>query len=246
MIPILMEDIQYREKCEELARHLNSRIIEDIDSISDDMIYLGYGSNGLSLNGGDKSMQGDFSTMLPRLRPGNLQNEMLIKAVRIKKHEGVLKVIDATAGMGEDSLILAAAGFDVTMYEYNPVIAALLKDSVDRAKYDEILANIVGRMHLCEGDSIKILRDLEQTPDVILLDPMFPERSKSALIKKKFQLLQQLEQPCTNEEELLEAAISAKPKKIVIKRPVKGPALAGKKPDFSYSGKAIRYDCLLV
>ena len=79
----------------------------------------------------------------------------------------------------------------------------------------------------------------------MLLDPMFPERQKSALIKKKFQLLQKLESPCSNEEQLLEAAIAAQSKRIVIKRPLKGPYLADKKPSYSLEGKAIRYDCMV-
>ena len=43
-----------------------------------------------------------------------------------------------------------------------------------------------------------------------------------------------------------QAAVSAGPRKIVIKRPLKGPFLAGRKPDYSITGKTIRYDCLLV
>jgi 16S rRNA (guanine1516-N2)-methyltransferase len=74
---------------------------------------------------------------------------------------------------------------------------------------------------------------------------MFPARQKSGLIKKKFQLLQQLEQPCTDEVELLNVALEAKPRKIVIKRPAKGPYLAEIKPHYSISGKAIRYDCFV-
>ncbi len=75
---------------------------------------------------------------------------------------------------------------------------------------------------------------------------MFPEKTKSALAKKKFQLLHQLELPCENEESLLDAAIAASPRRIVIKRPLKGPFLAGRKPDFTLRGKAIRYDCILL
>ena len=33
------------------------------------------------------------------------------------------------------------------------------------------------------------LAALDQKPDIVLLDPMFPERQKSGSIKKKFQLL---------------------------------------------------------
>ncbi|MBQ4243593.1 MAG: class I SAM-dependent methyltransferase, partial [Clostridia bacterium] len=36
------------------------------------------------------------------------------------------------------------------------------------------------------------------------------------------------------------------PHKIVIKRPLKGPFLAGRKPDYSLQGKAIRYDCIVL
>ena len=101
-------------------------------------------------------------------------------------------------------------------------------------------------MQLLEEDSLAALPQLATAPDVILLDPMFPERQKSALIKKKFQLLQKLERPCADEIELVNAAVAAHPRKVVIKRPLKGPYLAGRKPSYSLKGKAIRYDCLVL
>ncbi|MCG4849180.1 class I SAM-dependent methyltransferase, partial [Streptococcus gordonii] len=82
-------------------------------------------------------------------------------------------------------------------------------------------------------------------PDVVYLDPMFPERTKSAAVKKKFQLLHHLEQPCADEETLVEAALAVHPRKVVIKRPVKGPLLAGVKPSYQLAGKAVRYDVLV-
>ena len=100
-------------------------------------------------------------------------------------------------------------------------------------------------MVLHEGDSIAAMKNLNDIPDVILLDPMFPEKQKSALVKKKFQLLHHLESPCEDEEQLLQAAIDVHPRKIVIKRPLKGTFLAGRKPDYSLKGKTIRYDCLV-
>ena len=107
------------------------------------------------------------------------------------------------------------------------------------------LSDAVSRMTVRTGDSIPFMREIAEKPDVIYLDPMFPESGKNALIKKKFQLLRKLELPCSNEEELLEAAVSAGPHKIVIKRPIKGPYLAGRKPSYSIEGKAVRYDCLV-
>lgn len=200
---------------------------------------------GLTLTDGRLALRGDFTEMLPRLRPGNLQRELLVRAAKLKGLDRPATVIDATAGLGEDALLLAAAGFSVKLYERDPVIAALLRDALRRASETPELAEIVSRMEFFEEDSIAALAKLPAPPDVILLDPMFPARQKSGLIKKKFQLLQQLEQPCADEEALLQAAAAARPRRIVIKRPAKGPYLAGMKPSYSLTGKAIRYDCLV-
>lgn len=186
----------------------------------------------------------DFREMLPRLRPDRLGRELLVKAVRVRGVEGI-RVFDATAGLGEDSLLLAAAGFSVTMCEGDPVIAALLADGLRRAADDPELSGIVGRMSLVEGDSIEILPSLTEAPDVVYLDPMFPARTKSAAVKKKFQLLHRLESPCADEASLMDAALAAHPRKIVVKRPIKAPVLAGVRPSHSISGKAVRYDVIV-
>ena len=111
------------------------------------------------------------------------------------------------------------------------------------------LADIIGRMTLLEEDSLRALPKLSESetpPDIILLDPMFPARQKSALVKKKFQLLQRLEMPCADEEDLMYAAMAAHPHKIIVKRPLKGPYLTGRKPSYSIKGKSIRYDCIVL
>lgn len=203
--------------------------------------------SGLYLKKDDLIVRGDFSKMIPRLRTSNLNGELLVKAAKIKEEKKEYLAIDATAGMGEDSILLAAAGFHVLMYEYNPVICALLQDACDRAKEVPELAAIVSRMEVVNKDSVEALKHLNEAPDVVYLDPMFPQRQKSGLIKKKFQLLQKLEKPCAEDEgeQLLLAALGTKAHKVVIKRPLKGPFLAGIKPGFSIEGKAIRYDCIV-
>ncbi len=243
-------------------------------------VWLAVDADGLSLTDGDQAMRGDFTKLQKRLQYHNLTHELLVKVTKVKGREK-LRVIDATAGMGEDSLLLAAAGCEVTLYEQDPVIAALLQDTMRRALEETALQEIVTRMQLVEGDSIGHLRRLSDAgmssdvpfstqgdasehscpsstasdamanssdgalkrPHVIYLDPMFPERQKSGLVKKKFQLIHYLEAPAENEEALMQAAIAARPFKIVVKRPAKGPYLAGLKPSYSLDGKAIRYDC---
>ena len=199
---------------------------------------------GLALVGDGMVLRADFMRLLPRLRPDRLGRELLVRAARTRGVDAPT-VIDATAGLGEDSLLLAAAGFTVMMFEQDPVIAALLCDALGRAANEPQLAGVVARMTLVEGDSVAGLRALGFSPDVVFLDPMFPERTKSAAVKKKFQLLHLLERPCDNERELLEAALAARPRKVVVKRPPKGPALAGARPSHSLAGKAVRYDVIV-
>jgi len=199
---------------------------------------------GLTLTDGKTAVRGDFTRLLPRVRRGNLEKELLVRAVKIKGIEEPL-VADATAGLGEDSFLLAAAGCRVLLFEWDPVISALLSDALERAKQNPETAPIVSRMTLAGGDSIPALPTLVPPPDVVLLDPMFPARKKSALVKKKFQLLHLLERPCENEKALLDAALSARPKRIVVKRPAKGPFLCGVAPSFSLSGNTVRFDCIV-
>ena len=193
---------------------------------------------------GKMELHGDYARMLPRLRSDRLAHELLVRAAKVKPADGgPLRAVDATAGLGEDALLLAAAGFSVRLFERNAIIAALLRDTMERASRIPELVETVSRMEVSEADSVDALRSLDFEPDVVLLDPMFPQKGKDAAAKKKLQMFQQLECPCDDEGTLFEAAIAASPRKIVVKRPVKGPLLARRKPDYSLEGKAIRYDC---
>ena len=200
---------------------------------------------GLALVGDGLELRCDFSRSLPRLRASNLHRELLVRAARVRGLDEVPRVVDATAGLGEDSVLLAAAGMQVTLVEREPMLAALLRDGLQRAARQPELAPIVSRMRLIEGDSVEVLASLDEQPHVVYLDPMFPAKRKQAATNKKLQLIQQLELPCANEEELLGAALAVHPRKVVIKRPLKGPCLAGAKPSGSLRGKVVRYDIVV-
>ena len=201
---------------------------------------------GLTLVGDGLELCGDFSYMIPRLRQTNLGKELLVRAAKLKGFAGTPLAVDATAGLGEDSLLLAAAGFNVILCERDPVIAALLNDALSRASKEPGLAKTVARMELYTGDSAVLLRSVQINPQVVYLDPMFPEKHKKhALTNKKLQLFQKLESPCSDETTLMQAAFGASPQKIIVKRPLKGPYLAGIKPSYSFAGKVVRYDCYM-
>ena len=241
---LVVADGADRERALRLSQELEAEIV-DAGTASASELVLALDAQGLALVRDGMEVRGDFSKMLPRVKQGTLQRELLVKAAKIK---GVTQpvAVDATAGLGEDSFLLASAGFEVTLCEFDPVIVALLRDAVDRARADARTAAAAARMTVVHGDSKEILANLPQAPDVVYLDPMFPARAKSAAVKKKFQLIHDLEAPCTDEHELVQAAIAAHPRKVVVKRPIKGAFLDGIKPSHSVSGKAVRYDCIVL
>lgn len=243
---ILTAGQDYTDRAMQLANRLDSEICMQMGEISEDERYLLVDEDGLSLVQGNMKLRGDFRHMMKRVLDGRLQHEKLLRAVRFKEDTFGMLAVDATAGLGEDSFILAAAGFSVLMCEYNPVIAALLRDALDRAQSDPDIGEIARRMDLMEGSCVNILGTLGRKPDVIYLDPMFPAKKKSGISTKKLQIFQKLETPCANEEELLAAAFAAAPRRIVVKRPIKGEPLAGKKPGFSIDCRNVRYDCHVV
>lgn len=241
---VYSDNRRFDNEAESLASRLIVPYITSLSDVKSTDLILTYSKDGLSLNYGSLSLLADFTEMIPRVRDDMYMHELLFKATKLKKTSEKLTAVDATAGLGEDSLILAAAGFNVKMYEYNPVIASLLKDAIRRAKKNQILKDIVSRMEVVTGDSTIEMPKLLDEYDIVYLDPMFPEKQKSSLTKKKFQVLHMLERPCMNENDLLSAAMKVNSSRIVIKRPAKGPYVANKKPDYSITGKAVRYDCI--
>lgn len=183
-----------------------------------------------------------------RFRFGGGCGQLIAKAVGIKK--GVVPtIVDATGGLGRDAFVLAALGCEVTLIERSPVIAELLRDGMARAETDAEIGPIVHeRMHLVDADAIEYLATLgeEQRPDVVYLDPMFPERKKSAAVKKEMRAFQLLLGGDEDEAELLVAALRCANKRVVVKRPRHAPPIAGAKPKLTMSGQSTRFDIYLI
>lgn len=112
-----------------------------------------------------------------------------------------------------DAFLLATSGYSVYLYEKNPIIALLLYDALRRGKENPVIEPMIKRMKLQVADSTYITNQLHDSADLIMLDSMFPKHSKSGLVKKKFQLLHQLEAPYMDEKKLLDSAISVNLKK---------------------------------
>jgi 16S rRNA (guanine1516-N2)-methyltransferase len=150
------------------------------------------------------------------------------------------EVIDATAGLGGDAWLLAAVGCRVHLIERHPAVAALLADGLDRARRAPATAAIADRLTLTRAEAQAVLA--ATTADTVTLDPMHPPRRKSAAVRKEMQLLQALVGADTDNAHLLPAARAAARERVVVKRPLRGPALAGPAPSGRIAGRATRFD----
>lgn len=175
---------------------------------------------------------------------GGGNGQPIAKAIGIKKYGLPLSVIDATAGLGQDAFVLASLGCKVIMIERSPQVAELLTDALLRGSQTEEIKNIINNMQLITGNSVEILNNLpaSEYPDIVYLDPMFPERTKSALVKKDIRALKDLVGEDLDADLLLTAALRVAKRRVVVKRPKIAPYLQGLSPKASHVGKANRFD----
>lgn len=165
----------------------------------------------------------DFSEKVWKPRHYRSQHQGLIKACKPKPG---MHILDATAGFGRDGMILASFGAKVTMLERHPMMFAILEDAWERNSKEENRLAI----EVLHADAIAYIRScpVEHRPSVIYLDPMHPERTKTALVKKNRQVLQSLIGPTEDVLVLLEAALACKPEerhhKVVLKWPRYAPS----------------------
>ncbi|EKN4696822.1 16S rRNA (guanine(1516)-N(2))-methyltransferase RsmJ [Yersinia ruckeri] len=184
-------------------------------------------------------------TLAHRRRFGGGRGEAVAKAMGIKK--GYLpNVVDATAGLGRDAFVLAALGCKVRMLERNPVVAALLDDGLQRGYQDrEIGGWLRERMTLLHASSLTALVDIDPRPEVVYLDPMYPHRQKSALVKKEMRVFQSLVGADEDADGLLAPARALATKRVVVKRPDYAEPLAGVAAQAAITTKSHRFDLYL-
>lgn len=188
-------------------------------------------------------IRADFGDSGMRYRRRGGHNELLGRAVGVGKRPG-LTVLDGTAGLGRDGFVLADLGCRVHLYERHPLLFELLQAGLNaaRAGPDPWLADVAARMTLYPGD-VTASRPRALGCDVIYLDPMFPQRHKSAAVKKEMALFQQLlGEGADDADSLLDWALRQRVARVVVKRPARAASLAGVKPSHSINGKAVRFD----
>jgi 16S rRNA (guanine1516-N2)-methyltransferase len=181
----------------------------------------------------------DLCALAARALKNISRRHPLVRAVGVQARS----VIDATAGFGQDALLLAAMGYQVMALERSPVVAALLDDGLARLLRDGRLRKIVGdRLSVLAGDARDLVPQLRPQADVIYLDPMYPpKRRRSALARKHVRVLRELVGDDEDAAELLQICRQHARRRVVVKRPHYAPPLSGN-PTVSYQSKLVRYD----
>jgi 16S rRNA (guanine1516-N2)-methyltransferase len=183
-----------------------------------------------------------------RAQHGGGRRQALAKAMGLKSGYSP-RVIDATAGLGRDAFVLASLGCHVHMIERSPIMACLLEDALRRAEHAEHLNPWINqRLQLVTGDALQKIPILcgASATDAIFIDPMYPPRSKSALVKKEMRFIQALVGQDIDSSELLAVALQYSTKRVVIKRPSYAASIEGPKPSHTIASKNTRYDVYMV
>lgn len=179
-----------------------------------------------------------------RRQHGGGNGQPIARAIGLKTYGLPLKVIDATAGLGQDAFVLACLGCKVTLIERSPIIADLLRDALQRGSAQPTIQAFIANMQLIHADARDILVHLPpgQLPDVVYLDPMFPQREKTSLVKQDLRFLKATVGEDLDADQLLELARKIAQRRIVVKRPRIAPYLNQINPHSSQIGKANRFD----
>jgi 16S rRNA (guanine1516-N2)-methyltransferase len=182
-----------------------------------------------------------------RLRSGAGRGGALARAVGIKPGR-LPAVVDATAGLGRDAFVLASLGCAVTLIERHPAVHGALAAALMRARGADAPADVAGaaaRMTLLAGDARSLLPGLGA--DVVLVDPMHPDRGNTALVKQPMRALRAVVGADADVAELMAVALAAARRRVVLKWPrLAGPVAGLRAPSHVIEGRTTRYDVFMV
>lgn len=195
---------------------------------------------------GRQPLQIDFVSD-PRFSQPMTLREPLAKAVGLRANRRPL-VFDLTAGLGRDAWALAGTGCRVVAFERHPLVAFLLADGLRRAALQTSTSATASRISLLASDPRAIDSGIEGFIDpasVWLMDPMFPERRKTALVKKAMRIFQALVGSDDDAAELFSWARQQSGARWVVKRPPQAPRIDDSAPSMEITSGRIRFDCYL-
>ena len=222
--------------------------LQSVSRLPPQGVFLQWDEYGMGLaKAGEKGVvRVDFAGGSAKHRRVQGGGELIARAVNAAARP---QVWDATGGLGRDSFVLAGLGLTVRVFEQHPAVFCLLADGLRRALADAGTAAVAVRLTLHLADAAQAMPALAAEtgrPEVVYLDPMYPERQKSAAVKKEMAYFHQLVGAAQDEAALLQAALAVATKRVVVKRPRLGEYLCRQPPDYQYTGKSTRFDVYAV
>lgn len=180
-----------------------------------------------------------------RLRFGGGRGQDLAKAMGLRAGKTPM-IVDATAGLGRDSFLLASLGAQVILIERSEKMHALLVEGMNRAENEGgEFREIIGRMTLMKGDAKDLIPEL--SGEAILIDPMHPPRQKSALVKRELRQVREIVGTDDDAADLVRIALAHVHNRVVLKWPAKADPIDGLKAcTHQILGKTTRYDVFMV
>ncbi|MEO6596202.1 MAG: class I SAM-dependent methyltransferase [Planctomycetota bacterium] len=172
-----------------------------------------------------------------RLRSSR-RDEPLPRAIGLTRGQVSLTVVDATAGLCRDAMVLAHLGCRVTAIERIPALAFLAHDAAS-------ISAFAGHLEVLATDSTAWLGILSgaAAPEVVYLDPMFATAGR-AQVKKEMQVCRALAGAAEDTAALFAAARAVARERVVVKRHHDLPPLADGVA-FSVAGERVRFDVYL-
>ncbi|MEH6523384.1 class I SAM-dependent methyltransferase [Sulfitobacter sp.] len=180
-----------------------------------------------------------------RLRFGGGRGQDLAKAMGLRAGKTPM-IVDATAGLGRDSFLLASLGAQVIMIERSSKMHSLLDEGMKRAATEGgQLREIIGRMTLMKGDAKDLIPELSS--EAILIDPMHPPRKNSALVRLDLRQVRDIVGTDDDAADLVRLALIHARSRVVLKWPAKADPIAGIRPcTHQIRGKTTRYDVFMT
>lgn len=198
------------------------------------LISVENGRVGLSLEGlqSEIDIHGQLRYHRKTFSGRSFYSEPLCRALGINSKNPDPIVIDATAGLITDSLLIHFFGAQVVCFEKNPLICLFLAQSLQEQKFSSI--------ELRYGELVKQMREYDPKT-CVYFDPMFEQVRQRSLPKKNMQLLRKVAKVSSESSQQTLEALCQYFERVVVKRTPKArPLLAG--VNHSYTSKTVRYD----
>ncbi len=168
------------------------------------------------------------------LKKSSVHKELLARALGVK---GTFrpKVLDLTAGLLGDSLLMLSFGCEVWAVERHPVIRFLIQSALQNATHEKLK-----NFHFIESDAQTVLSE-NLSVETLFFDPMFEDINEKASPKKEMRIFRNLIGKDQDAMGVLRKGLEKGVKRVVVKRPRLSQEL-GAKPSVQYVGKSTRYD----